>query len=75
MKIFVNGSRNVKQDIPALICNKIDEYMESSDEFLLSGNAGVDMSVQKYLSAQKYDKVTLYFSGDRKHKTNMGGCR
>lgn len=73
MKIFVNGSRNVKQDIPALICNKIDKYMESSDVFLLSGNAGIDMSVQKYLSAQKYDKVTLYFSGDRKHKTNMGG--
>ena len=75
MKIFINGSRNVEQDLPKKICNRINEYLERGDEVLVSGNAGIDMTVQKYLSAQNYDKVTIYFSGYRKHKTNMGGWK
>lgn len=71
MKIFVNGSRKVDKNIPKTICDKIDKYLRHGDEFILIGNAGIDMSVQKHLFAQEYDKVTIYFSGDREHKIQV----
>ena len=40
MKIFVNGSRNVEQDLPKKICDRINEYLERGDEVLVSGNSG-----------------------------------
>lgn len=73
MKILITGSRNIKDNLPQTVYDKIDEHIEQGEEFLIGDRAGFDMYVQRDLCNKLCSYVTVYVSGWREiSKNNIG---
>lgn len=71
-KVFVSGSsktqtkdsRYYSKKLPKEISKSIDELMKNGDTVLVGDAPGIDRQVQDYLKKNKYDRVTVYGTGD-----------
>ena len=73
MKILITGSRNIKDNLPQTVYDKIDEHIEQGDEFLIGDRAGCDIYIQRDLCNKVYNYVMVYVSGWREiSKNNIG---
>jgi hypothetical protein len=70
MKIVLGGSRHL-EFIPGEIGERLNEWMESSSEFLVGDAPGVDKAFQIFLKSKKYRDVTVYTSADE-IRNNLG---
>jgi len=70
MKIFISGSISIKQ-LPPLALEKINSIIEKNYRIIIGDAKGVDFLVQEYLLKNKYNDVTVYFTGD-KIRNNAG---
>ena len=71
MKIFISGSRILKENIPDTVLLKIQEHIDEGADFLIGDCEGVDKAIQQYLNDKSYDNVTIYASGERV-RNNIG---
>ncbi len=68
--VFVGGSRQVKR-LPVEAKTRIDNVVAKGFAILVGDANGADKAVQKYLAEARYDKVTVYCSGDTS-RNNLG---
>lgn len=61
-KLFISGSRKISR-LNEEIRDFLTKVMEEGTHVLVGDASGVDRAVQKYLKENKYDNVTIYFSG------------
>lgn len=59
MKIFIGGSRSIKQ-LNRFEIDRIDRLIDDNAEILIGDCDGVDMLVQEYLNSKNYNNVTVY---------------
>ena len=64
MKIFIGGSKTVKELSPCMI-KELDRVCREGYEVLVGDCGGADRLVQEYLHEHGYTKVTVYLSGTR----------
>lgn len=62
--IFVGGSRHVSR-LPAEVGKRLDNVVASGHRVVVGDANGADKAVQKRLLDARYDKVTVFCSGDR----------
>ena len=63
MKVFISGSIGIKK-LPITAIEIINNYIENSLTLLIGDAFGVDLSVQKYLAANSYENVVIYYAGE-----------
>ena len=68
--VFVGGSRRITH-LPAEAKTRIDNVVDKGFAILVGDANGADKAVQKHLAEAKYDKVTVYCSGDIS-RNNLG---
>ena len=68
--VFVGGSRRIAR-LPAEAKTRIDNVVAKRFAIVVGDANGADKAVQKYLAEAKYDKVTVYCSGDAS-RNNLG---
>lgn len=68
--VFVGGSRRITR-LPVQARVRIDNVLEKGFAIVVGDASGADKAVQKHLAEAKYDKVTVYFSGDTS-RNNLG---
>lgn len=68
--VFVGGSRRITR-LPVQAKDRIDNVVEKGFAILVGDANGADKAVQRHLAEVKYDKVTVYFSGDTS-RNNLG---
>ena len=68
--VFVGGSRRITR-LPAEVKTRIDNAVGKGFAILVGDANGADKAVQKHLAEEKYDKVTVYCSGDTS-RNNLG---
>lgn len=73
MKVFISGSIKLKE-IPLCAVKKIDSIINKEFEVLIGDAKGIDLLVQKYLTKQKYQNVTVYYAGTE-IRNNVGNWR
>lgn len=71
--VFVGGSRNVSR-LPAEVKERLNSLVENGHRVIVGDANGADKAVQKFLREARYDKVTVFCSGDRA-RNNVGGWR
>ncbi len=69
--VFVGGSRRIT-DLPMEAKIRLDNVVNRGLSILVGDANGVDKAVQRHLAKAKYDKVTVYCTGD-KSRNNIGG--
>jgi len=70
MKIVLGGSRHL-EFIPNEITERLQEWMESSSEFLVGDAPGTDRAFQMFLVSRQYLSVTVFTSADE-IRNNLG---
>ena len=68
--VFVGGSRRMTR-LPTEAKNRINNALDRGFSILVGDANGVDKAVQQHLADVKYDKVTVYCSGDTS-RNNVG---
>ena len=68
--VFVGGSRRITR-LPMEAKNRIDNVVDKGFAILIGDANGADKAVQKHLAEAKYDKVTVYCSGNTS-RNNVG---
>ena len=68
--VFVGGSRRMTR-LPTEAKNRINNALDRGFTILVGDANGVDKAVQQHLADVKYDKVTVYCSGDTS-RNNVG---
>ena len=68
--VFVGGSRRITR-LPIEAKTRIDNVVDRGFAILVGDANGADKAVQKHLAEAKYDKVTVYCSGDTS-RNNVG---
>ncbi len=68
--VFVGGSRRITR-LPMEAKTRIDNVVDRGFAILVGDANGADKAVQKHLAEAKYDKVTVYCSGDTS-RNNIG---
>lgn len=68
--VFVGGSRRITR-LPMEAKARIDNVVDTGFAILVGDANGADKAVQEYLAEVKYDKVTVYCSGDTS-RNNVG---
>ena len=68
--VFVGGSRRITR-LPMEAKTRIDNVVDRGFAILVGDANGADKAVQKHLAEAKYDKVTVYCSGDTS-RNNVG---
>ncbi len=68
--VFIGGSRRITR-LPVQVRVRIDKVVEKGFAIVVGDANGADKAVQKHLAEAKYDKVTVYFSGDTS-RNNLG---
>jgi hypothetical protein len=63
MKIVIGGSRHL-EFIPSSILERLDEWMQTSTEFLVGDAPGSDRAFQSILKTRGYPSVTVYTSAE-----------
>src|SRR6266478_6055452 len=66
IKVFIAGSRRLSKLSKDVKC-RIDNIMDKGLTVIIGDANGVDKTVQKYLSAERYSNVIIYCM--------QGGCR
>ena len=74
MKVFISGSKvGNDQSLPESVGLCLKKIMSDGNEILIGDCWGIDTLVQEYLSAAKYERVTVYSSGSHKKiRSNLG---
>lgn len=70
MKVVISGSRSI-QVLPKEAINSLDKIIELGFHILIGDAPGVDCLVQQYLKSKNYNKVIIYFVG-QKPRNNAG---
>lgn len=68
--VFVGGSRHVAH-LPAEVKKRLNNVVASGHQVIVGDANGADKAVQKHLVDARYDKVTVFCSGDRP-RNNLG---
>ena len=63
MKIVLGGSRDLNQ-VPDVVAQRLDAWIESETEFLIGDASGIDSALQRYLKDKHYQSVTVYTAAD-----------
>jgi probable addiction module antidote protein len=71
--VFIGGSRHVSR-LSAPVKERLDSVIENGHRVIVGDANGADKAVQKHLSEAKYDKVTVFCSGNRP-RNNLGEWR
>ena len=71
--IFIGGSRHVSR-LPAEVKKRIDNIVASGHQVLVGDASGADKAVQQHLLDARYEKVTVFCSGDAP-RHNLGHWR
>lgn len=71
--VFIGGSRDVSR-LSTEVRDRLNNVIKSGHRVIVGDANGVDKAVQKYLSAARYDNVTVFCSGDRP-RNNLGHWR
>lgn len=61
MKVFIAGSREIKQ-LDEKICIKLNSICEKKFQIIIGDAFGIDSCVQNYLNQKKYKDVKVYAS-------------
>lgn len=61
--VFIGGSETVGA-LPENAVAWLDHFIEANEHFVIGDCSGVDLALQNYLNSRKYQKVTVYYSGD-----------
>ena len=61
--VFIGGSRRVSR-LPAAARDRVDNVIEKGLAVSVGDANGADKAVQKHLADARYDRVTVYCSGD-----------
>lgn len=73
MKIVLGGSRHL-EFIPKEVGDRLNEWIESSSEFLVGDAPGMDRAFQMFLKSKKYPVVSVYTSADE-IRNNLGNWK
>jgi probable addiction module antidote protein len=68
--IFIGGSRHVSR-LPAEVKQRLDNVVASGHQVIVGDANGADKAVQKHLLEKRYEKVTVFCSGDTP-RNNLG---
>jgi len=68
--IFVGGSRHVSR-LPAEVKKRLDNVVACGHHVIVGDANGADKAVQKHLADTRYDRVTVFCTGD-KPRNNLG---
>jgi probable addiction module antidote protein len=68
--IFIGGSRHISR-LPAEVKTRIDNVITSGHHVIVGDANGADKAVQKHLLDSRYDKVTVFCSGNEA-RNNLG---
>lgn len=74
--IFISGSRHISR-LPAEVKKRLDNVIASGYQIVVGDANGADKAVQKHVLDSRYDKVTVFCSGDEA-RNNLGNwhlCR
>lgn len=63
MKIVLGGSRHLEY-IPSEVADKLENWMQSRDLFLVGDASGSDTAFQGYLAKKKYENVLILSSAE-----------
>jgi len=63
VKIVLGGSRNLNQ-VPDVVAQRLDAWMESGEDFLIGDASGIDSALQRYLKDKHYQSVIVYTAAD-----------
>ncbi|MFZ4799277.1 MAG: hypothetical protein ACOYMA_17390 [Bacteroidia bacterium] len=63
MKVFISGSISIKK-LPTTAIEIINNYVENGLTIFIGDAFGVDLSIQKYLAASKYENIVIYYAGE-----------
>ncbi len=73
MKVFIGGSIAIDY-LDYNVQDELDKYMQGELEILIGDAYGIDSLVQKYLTENSYENVTVYASNGRA-RNNIGGWK
>lgn len=63
-KVFISGSLSIKV-LPKETEETIDKIMNKNVEILVGDAPGIDKLIQKYCFKKKYDRITIYYVGNK----------
>lgn len=64
--VFIGGSETIGA-LPENAVAWLDHFIEANEHFILGDCSGVDLALQNYLNSRRYQKVTVYYSGEACH--------
>ena len=70
MKIFISGSTITDEKLPKDVVERLDEYIDRGDEFLIGDKGGISRCIKEYLYHKVYDAATVYVVGDGGNSCN-----
>ena len=70
MKVFIGGSRSIKE-LDENVCHVLFEELNSNSEILVGDADGVDAEVQKFCMRQNYGNIVVYATNG-KPRNNVG---
>jgi hypothetical protein len=73
-KIFIGGSRSIKQLTPSIKA-RIDNIIEKQLPIVIGDAGGADTAFQKYLAEKGYDNVTVFCTGSCRNNVGNWGTR
>ena len=73
MKVFISGSRNIK-NLNQIVYDYLNMVIQNNYCVLVGDCYGVDYLVQKYFNDESYDNVIVYCSGDSP-RNNIGNWK
>ncbi len=62
--VFIGGSETIGA-LPENAVAWLDHFIGANERFIIGDCFGSDLALQNYLNSRKYQKVTVYYSGDR----------
>ena len=68
--VFIGGSRHVTR-LPSEVKKRLDNVVASGHQVIIGDANGADKAVQKHLMDARYDRVTVFCSGDAP-RNNLG---
>jgi probable addiction module antidote protein len=71
--VFIGGSRQISR-LPPDVIQRLDNVIASGHAVVIGDANGADKAVQKYLLDSRYDKVTVFCSGES-CRNNLGSWR
>lgn len=74
MKIFISGSGQIKK-LNNIIHDRLDNIIEKKYAILIGDCYGVDTLVQQYLRDNNYKNVTVFCTGNKLPRNNVGNWK